>query len=214
MHLAILGATGRTGVPLVRAALDRGHRLTCLVRDPAKAGRLLPVDDDRLSVHRGDATDAAAIDGAVVEAEAVIDVTGPVRGGPKRLREAVVTHLRPAMERHAVRRLVLLTGAGVRMDGDTPGIADRGIRGVMSLLQADILEDGQAAVSSIVASPLEWTVVRVPRLTDGDARGTVRTADRVGGGTGATLGRADLARFLLDEVEQGTWMRRAPVVSW
>jgi uncharacterized protein YbjT (DUF2867 family) len=214
MQLTILGATGRTGVPLVRAALARGHRPTCLVRDPAKAGRLLPVDDDRLSLHRGDATDAAAIDRVLAEAEAVIDVTGPVRGGPKRLREAVVTHLVPAMDRHGLGRLVFLTGAGVRMEGDTPGLADRGIRGVMSLLQADILDDGRAAVAAIVASPLAWTVVRVPRLTGGEARGTVRTADRVGGGTGPTLGRADLARFLLDEVERGAWVRRAPVVSW
>lgn len=214
MQLTILGATGRTGVPLVAAALERGHSVTCLVRDPAKAERLLPVDDDRVTLQAGDATDAAAVERVVAGADAVIDVTGPVRGGPKRLRSDVVAHLLPAMERHGVDRLVLLTGAGVRVDGDEPGLADRAIRGVMSLLQSEILEDGQEAVAAIAASSLDWTVVRVPRLVDGDRRGRTRTAAHVGGGTGTTLGRDDLAVVLLDEVEQRRWVRRAPVVSW
>lgn len=84
----------------------------------------------------------------------------------------------------------------------------------MSLLQREILEDGQAAVAAITASPLRWTVVRAPRLADAAPRGEIRTASHVGGDTGTTLGRGDLARFLLDEVEQDTWVAQAPIVSW
>ncbi|MFA9444658.1 NAD(P)-dependent oxidoreductase [Egicoccus sp. AB-alg6-2] len=213
MNLTLLGATGRTGVPLVPDALARGHRLTCLVRDEGKAARLLP-SDDRLRLVVGDATDASAVDAAIAGADAVLDASGPVRGGPKRLRAEVVSHVLPAMHRHGVRRLVFLTGAGVRLDGDVPGVADRAIRGLMSLVQRDILDDGQAAVAAITASDLDWTVVRVPRLVDAGGRGRVRTGGRVGDGSGTTLGRRDLARFLLDELEQGTWIRQAPVVSW
>jgi len=214
MQLTILGATGRTGVPLVEAALERGHAVTCLVRDPTKAQRLLPTEDHRLTLETGDATEAAAVERVVARADAVVDVTGPVRSGPKRLRSVVVAHLLPAMERHGVGRLVFLTGAGVRVDGDEPGIADRAIRGVMSLLQRELLEDGQDAVAALAASPLDWTVVRVPRLVDAERRGTIRTAANVGGGTGTTLGRSDLAIALLDEVEQHRWIRQAPVMSW
>ena len=57
-------------------------------------------------------------------------------------------------------------------------------------------------------------MVRAPRLVAGGPRGTVRTAANVGGGTGTSLGRDDLARFLLDEVEAGAWLGRTPVVSW
>jgi len=214
MRLTVLGATGRTGVPLVAAALQRGHTLTCLVRDPGKAERLLPVGDERLTLEIGDATEPAAIERAVAGAAAVVDVTGPVPGGPKRLRSEVVAGLLPAMDRHGLDRLVFLTGAGVRVEGDTPRIADRAIRGVLSLVQGEILQDGQAAVAAIAASSTDWTVVRVPRLVDAERRGTIRTASKVGGGTGTTLGRGDLAVFLLDALEQREWVRQAPVVSW
>lgn len=214
MRLTVLGATGRTGVPLVAAALERGHTLTCLVRDPGKAERLLPLGDERLTLEIGDATEAAAIARSLAGTSAVVDATGPVPGGPKRLRSEVVAGLLPAMDRHEVDRLVFLTGAGVRVEGDTPRLVDRAIRGVMSLVQGEILQDGQDAVTAIAASPLDWTVVRAPRLVDAEQRGTVRTASNVGGGTGTTLGRGDLAVFLLDELEQRQWMRQAPVVSW
>lgn len=214
MRLTILGATGRTGIPLVGEALERGHEVVCLVRDPAKAQRLLPVDDDRVRLEQGDATDAAALERAVTGADAVVDVTGPVKGGPKRFRSEVVAKLLPAMDRHGVDRLVLLTGAGVRVGGDAPGIADRAIRGVLSLVQKDVLADGQHAVAALAASSLDWTVVRVPRLLDAERRGRTKSAPNLGGGTGTTLGRGDLAVVLLDEAEQGRWVRQAPVVSW
>lgn len=214
MKLTVLGSTGRTGVPLVDGALERGHRVTCLVRDPKKAQDLLPAARAHLLLEQGDATDPEAIERVVAGAEAVIDVTGPVKGGPKDLRGQVARHVLDSMQRHGVKRLIFLTGAGVRVEGDEPKLADRTIRGVMSLLQGEILEDGQTAVAAVTSSPVDWTVVRVPRLTEAEPRGEIRTASHVGGGTGTTLGRGDLATFLLDELETGTWSGQAPVVSW
>lgn len=214
MRIAVLGATGRTGVPLVGQALERGHIVTVLARDAAKAERLLPAASASLSVVTGDATDGAALERAIEGITVVVDVTGPVEGGPKDLRGQVVRALLPAMQACQVGRLVLLTGAGVRVEGDEPSVADRAIRGAMRLLQPEILADGQAAVAAVTGSSLDWTVVRVPRLTDAAPRGKVRVAVHVGGDTGTTLGRGDLATFLLDEVEKGTWSRHAPVVSW
>lgn len=214
MDVTILGGTGRTGVPLVERAMGRGHRVRVLARDRAKAQQLLPVGHEQLEIVEGDAVDAGALAGAVAGADAVIDVTGPVKGGPKDLRSQVTRPLLAAMQRAGVRRLILLTGAGVRVPGDQPKVTDRAIRGAMRLLQPQILADGQAAVDAVTGSQLDWTVVRVPRLTDGEARGRTRAAAHVGSETGTTLGRHDLAQFLLDELERGTWSRQAPVVSW
>jgi putative NADH-flavin reductase len=200
-------------VPLVEQALDRGYHVTVLARDPAKADRLLRACE-RLSVVAGDATDRVALERALAGVVAVIDVTGPVKRGPKDLRGQVTRALLPVMQAHRVRRLVFLTGAGVRIEVDEPKVADRVIRGAMRLLQPAILADGQAAVTAVTGSGLDWTVVRVPRLTDAEPRGSVRVAAHVGGDTGTTLGRADLATFLLDEAEQGTWSGQTPVISW
>ena len=59
---------------------------------------------------------------------------------------------------------------------------------------------------------LEWTVVRVPRLTDTPQTGKVRVG-MVGQGTGANLSRADMAEFMLQQVDDGRYLRQAPVIS-
>lgn len=40
MKVAILGATGPSGLQLVQEALERGHYVTALVRNPGKLGHI------------------------------------------------------------------------------------------------------------------------------------------------------------------------------
>jgi putative NADH-flavin reductase len=214
MHLTVIGATGRTGVHLVTRALAQGHRVTALVRSSSRAAELLPVATDELSVVVGDVLDPDAVGAAVEGADAVVDVSGPVKGAPSDLRQRAVGHLLDAMAAHDVKRLVFLTGAGVRIDGDEPGIADRVIVGVMKLVQGAVLADGQAAVDTIRSSGLDWTVVRGPRLTDDDPRGSHRIAPNVGGDSSTKIARADLADAILDVVTDPATHGTAPVVSW
>ena len=78
LRLAVLGATGRTGTPLVRQAITRGHVVTVLARDAAKADRLLPAE---VATVVGDGADASAVARAVEGADVVLDVSGPVGQG-------------------------------------------------------------------------------------------------------------------------------------
>ncbi len=73
MKFAVLGATGRTGLPLVRTLLDRGHDVAVLVRDPAKLGQIA----DRVTVVTGESRDKAALDQLLIGADAVISTLGP-----------------------------------------------------------------------------------------------------------------------------------------
>jgi uncharacterized protein YbjT (DUF2867 family) len=65
----------------------------------------------------------------------------------------------------------------------------------------------------VTASGLDWTIVRPPRLTNGPLTRRYRAEpDRMPRGDRspalATLGRGDLARFLLDELDQPAHVRR------
>jgi uncharacterized protein YbjT (DUF2867 family) len=215
VRLAVTGATGRTGIPLVTQALDRDHEVAALARSRTKAAEVLPLDHDRLRLVEGDLLDAAAVHRAIEGAEAVLHVAGPVKGAPEDLQQRAIAHVLEAMRVHEVTRLVTLTGAGVRVPGDRPTPIDRVFGAALKLLQGAVLRDSVAYVEQVRASDREWTVVRAPRLTDGARRGTsLRTAPNVGGGTGTQLGREDLATFLLQVTEEGSWLREAPVVSW
>jgi nucleoside-diphosphate-sugar epimerase len=210
MQIAVIGATGRTGVPFVEQARAAGHGVAAVVRSPEKR-RLLP---DDVRVVEGDARDRPVLDRLVDGADVVVDVSGPAGRGEPDLRQAIVTELLAAMDEAGVARLVLLTGAGVRLPGDDPAPVDRVVGWIMERATPELLADGRAAVALARGSDREVTVVRAPRLVDGGRGGTLRVAEVVGGGHGARLGRDDLARFLLGEAQRAEHVGGAPVVSW
>ena len=70
MKFLVLGATGRTGVPFVKKALDQGHQVTALVR------RADATVDPRAQIVSGDVTDAAVIATAARGHDAIISTLG------------------------------------------------------------------------------------------------------------------------------------------
>ncbi len=74
MNLAIFGATGGTGRQLVEQALEEGHTVTVLVRNPAA----FPMQYERLSLVQGDVRDRARV-------ETVVAVMAMTRSHVRRL---------------------------------------------------------------------------------------------------------------------------------
>ena len=83
---------------------------------------------------------------------------------------------------------------------------------MLNLLQADVLYDSKQAVDIIRTCGLDWTVVRVPRLVDGEPAGTLRVG-YPGEGIGQSIKRVDAARFMLEALADVSYVRQAPVVS-
>ncbi len=73
MRILVTGATGKVGGAVVRAALADGHEVRALVRDPARAGGLLPV---RAQVVVGDVTDPATLPPALDGVDVVFNAMG------------------------------------------------------------------------------------------------------------------------------------------
>jgi hypothetical protein len=73
MRVTVVGATGGTGRHLVTQALERGHQVDAIVRDPGQAA--LP-SDPRLTIHRGDVRDAASIAAAIAPESVVVSGLG------------------------------------------------------------------------------------------------------------------------------------------
>ncbi|HEY0804756.1 MAG TPA: NAD(P)H-binding protein, partial [Pseudonocardiaceae bacterium] len=72
MRLAVFGATGGTGVQLIRQALRRGHRVTALVRRP----EAMSIKNDHLAVIKGDVLTEGAADAAMDGTDAVVSALG------------------------------------------------------------------------------------------------------------------------------------------
>ncbi len=208
MKLTIFGASGRTGQHLLRQALQDGHQVTALVRDPAK----ISAQKDRLTLVQGSLTDPACLDRAIAGADAVISVLGPAHNRPTFDISQGMQAILAAMQKHGVCRLVITAGAGVGDPGDRPGLFNRLMNVLLKAAAKNVYEDMRRSVALVRASGLDWTVVRVPMLTDAPATGRVQVG-MVGAGMGPRITRADLANFLLREVAGHEYVGKAPAIS-
>ena len=211
--IALLGGTGRSGIPFIQQALERGHTIRALLRTPAKA----TIQHPNLTWVTGDATSAADIDGLIAGTDAVVSLIGQVKGAPENLQSQATNYILDAMRKHDVNRLISLTGGGVRdTANDQPGFMDKAIVFVMKNLAGKLaknaLLDGIAHREVLTAAKdIQWTIVRGPMLTEDDAKGSYQVG-YVGTVKGIKLTREDLATFMLDELEQGKYIHEMPFV--
>ena len=209
MRLAVFGASGRTGRPLVEQALAAGHEVTAFVRDLSK----LSMSHERLTVVEGDVKEYAKVQDAITGADAVLSVLGHTKSSAKDVQTMGTENIVAAMEESSVRRLVSLTGAGVGDPEDEPKLFDRAITGLLKLLQKDMLEDAEGHARVIEKSGLDWTIVRGPMLTEGEKKGEYRVG-YVGKNSGTKISRADVADFMLRQVADDTYLGQKPMVSY
>lgn len=208
MKLTIFGASGRTGRPLVEQALAAGHTVTVLVRDPAR----LPAGHAGLTVLKGDVLRAEDVERAVAGADVVLSALGQVKESPKDLLTVATSYIVTAMQKHGVRRLISLTGAGVPAPQDRPKLINHLIKLALVTLSGDLLRDAEAHAEIIRGSNLEWVIVRGPMLTEGERTGQYRVG-WVGVNTGARIPRGDVADFMLKQVNSSAYLRQAPMIS-
>ena len=208
MKLAVFGATGRTGRHVVEQALERGHEVTALARSPQK----LDAYRERIAIVGGDVQDADAVQEAIAGADVVISVLGPTENVPDYQVTRGTGHILDAMKRHGVERLIVSAGAGVSVPKDEPGLFNKLINVFLKLFSRHVYEDMKRVVATVRKSDVDWTIVRVPMLTDDAPKGEIKVG-YVGKGMGPRLARADMASFILDQVEDDAYVHEAPAIS-
>jgi putative NADH-flavin reductase len=207
MRITVFGATGRTGRPLVRQALSRGHDVVAFARSP----ETLDIVDDALTVVAGDAYSGDGVAEAVAGSDAVVSVLGQTSDGPDDLLTVAGDHIFDAMAEAGVDRLVTLVGAGVRDEGESVPFSGKVMGTVLKFVAREVLADAETHVERVRASETRWTVVRAPRLTNGAGTGEYRAGDIELGFD--SISRADTARFILGVVEGSQFVRELPKVG-
>lgn len=209
MKLVVFGAAGQVGQQLTQQALQAGHEVTAFVRNPAR----LTIQHPNLRIVQGDIRDAAAVDAAVVGQDALLLTVGHSKDTPRDTLRLAARNVLAAMNRHGVRRVVTLLGAGVHDERDPASAGRAFMLTVMKLLQKDMLIDAQAHADAIRDSGVAWTIVRPPRLTNGPLTGQYRVG-YMALGPGAQISRADVADFMLKQVTDKNYFGKAPMISY
>lgn len=188
MNLTILAASGRTGIALTRQALQRGHTVTAIARNPRQVA--LP-DAPNLRTVAGDVNDPAGIAAVVDGDSVVVSALGTDRAG------ILLTGAR-AVVAAGPRRIIWLGAYGT---GRSAQVAGAGAEMLAEALR-DRLADKVAADNAVLAAG--GTVFHAGMLTDGPEsprRRTVGLADGSPLDLGAKVTRETVAAAMLDEAE-------------
>ncbi|MFZ0387341.1 MAG: NAD(P)-binding oxidoreductase [Solirubrobacteraceae bacterium] len=198
MKLTVFGSTGRTGRCVLTEGLVRGHDVVAFTRRP----QALTDVPTLAGVIHGDGRDREAVTAAVSGADAVVAILAArSRGGPHQVAE--VAHvITDAMADVGVRRLIITSAY--------PVVAAKP-RLPMALLRfvfAGNYADARAMEQHVSASELDWTIVRLNRLTNRAPSDSVRlTPDLLD--RPSAVSRADVAASLVTLAEDGAYARTA-----
>ena len=208
-RVLVLGATGGTGRQVVSQAVQQGYEVTALVRSPER----LDTTVERLRVVSGSVTeDGQALSAAVRGQDAVISVLGV---GNSLKSSGLIARSVPAivraMESQGVRRLIFTSAYGV---GTTRRDVPLLPRILMRLLFRDLYSDKEAGEDELRRSNLDWTLVYPVTLTDGPRSGRYRVGERLALRGFPTVSRAEVADFLLTQIEDRTYLRKGVLISY
>lgn len=211
MRLAIFGATGKTGMELVRQGLAQGHSLTCLVRNPATA-KLPPA----VIQIQGDVHDADAVANTIAGSEAVLSALGARSVLESGLLDQAIANILAGMAKHGVRRLIVLGAAGTGLSsiGREQSFLNRiAFAFIATTLLKRPFEDQAAQEHRLEASDVDYTVVRPPRLTNRPHTGRYRIeADALPAMAKGTP-QADVADFMLKQLTDDRFVRRGVYIA-
>ena len=208
MKLALFGATGLTGGLVLPQALEQGHEVTAMVRDP----RRVSLSHPRLTVLGGSPTAPGDVERCVRDADAVIHCLGigvEGDGRPTTLVSDSVKVVLSAMSMHDVPRIVCMSNVGA--GGSGTWFANRVVIPLFLRWLLPILEDKDRMEDALRASAVEWVSVRLPNIVEGPEKPLRLSKD--GRGIGLSITAASTARFLLEQVSSSEWVRSTPSIS-
>lgn len=186
-RILIIGANGRTGVHLV-----------ALLGDRAKAfqGNVLDYDNVRAQLK---------------DCDGVISVIGHTKRSIESLQTTAMLNITRAMQEYRVKRIISLTGTGVRLDGDKISFIDRLLNLAVILVDRTRVKDGRNHAGVLQSSSLNWTIVRVLKLTNSARQNPWSLTEH--GPAEAFVSRESVAEAILYCLDNDKFINMMPVIS-
>jgi len=211
MRIALIGASGRVGRPILEEALARGHRVTALVTNPAKLAEL------HVETRRVDALDTAALADALRDHDAVISAfSGHARDDVLEYYVRGMRSIVQAAKLAHVPRLLVVGGAGSLEAA--PGVQLLDTPDFPSAYRASAEGARQALYMLRDEVDLNWTMLSPSaHLEPGPKTGKQRLgADQllVDASGRSHISLADYAAAMLDELEDPRHVRRRFTVGY
>jgi putative NADH-flavin reductase len=215
MRVLIIGGNGQTGRFVIDEALQRGHKITALIRNPSTLAA-----KEGLKIVKGTPLEPSNVESAfnAVPGDlptAVIVTLGSSKEKGTRVMADAHENLVVAMKRHGVSKIATLASFGVGSSLANINVIMRWAISNTGL--ANAFADHNKADEILKKSGLKFVLLRPARLTMAK-KAPVQYLGDDGKGLGVFAGiggisRASVAGCLVDAVEKSTWDGRTPVIT-
>jgi putative NADH-flavin reductase len=218
MNIAIFGASGATGTLLTQRCLAAGYKITALLRTPEK----FPLRD-QVHVIQGSAFDRSSVLKTVEGADVVFSALGahsPLRNEnvlPRAVPLIVEAMQQTASQPKPVRRIIVLGSAGALPNSlDKQPAWRRWI--VQNIVYKTFLKwpvsEQISQYATLSDSDLDWTMVMPTMLANAPARGAYRIDGDALPRNGSRISRADVADFMMQQIDNPQWIRKGVYIAW
>lgn len=216
--ILVIGAAGRQGPTLLEQGARAGHKMYALARNPDK----IAVKDANVLPLKGDCYSLEQLETAVgsIKPDVIISVIGHVDRSPDDLLQKSCHNIIEAAQKHGVQRIISLNGMACQQADDQPKFMDSFVAFLLRTLSRKVITDASGAIEVFrkEGRSVDWTVVRVPRITDGPLAADPSSGHYIGPigkDSGWQVSRANLSWWMLHKLldVNGEWKHKAPSLS-
>ncbi len=205
MQITVFGANGKVGTYIVRGLLDSGHTVIAFVYGSHQFSK-----NPNLKIIKGDIYSMDDVRQALVDSEAVISALGSWGTPKKDILTEGMKNIIPGMKDAGITRIVSLTGADARVEGDKLSIMHRTSRLLLGFVAPKVLYDGEEHIRLLQRTSLQWTVLRSPVMNERGIGSYSLSNSRPM--PWQTIHRQAVARAMIDQVDVANNLQKYPYI--
>ncbi|MDJ0570767.1 MAG: SDR family oxidoreductase [Pleurocapsa sp. MO_192.B19] len=209
MKITLLGATGGLGTEILKQGLERGYSIKALVRTPDK----VETKHDLLEMVRADVMKDSSdrLADILTGSDGIISALGTgMNLGITQLYSEGTSKLIEAVQQAQIRRFIVVSSSGTEPTTEEPWWY---LWFVRRLLVNVYVDQARMEERIINTKDLDWVMVRPSQLTNGDSQ-KYRVRLRHNPEGGYKISRADVADFMLNQLEDNTYLYKMPALAY
>ena len=204
--IAIVGGTGKAGKYLVRQLVNQGFNIKVLLRNPNK----MELSSHLIEKVTGNAANYEDVYSLVQGCDAIISTLGQSKG-ENPVHSLSTSNVIEAMNCLNISRCIVITGLTIDTPFDKKSFKTKLMSKIMKLSFPKIIADKQKEYSLLSESNLDWTIVRLPLIVQTELKGTIKSS--LYDCPGKKISSTDLARFLINQLCDETFLRKTPFIA-
>ncbi|MDA1763489.1 SDR family oxidoreductase [Bacillus cereus] len=204
--IAILGANGKAGKSLVNEALEKGFQVKILKRNSTN----MPITNENIETITGDARDFSSIQELLQGCGAVINAVGQPKN-ESYIFSTVTKHILKVMQEYKIKRYILISGGSLNVVGDQKGIINKMGAKLFKLFLPKMMQDKYKELQILQSSDVDWTVVRLPFVVEGNGIGTIK--ESLVDMPGIKIQNGDIAPFVIKQINSEVYVGKCPFIS-